>query len=346
MSSESRFTSKTLPRLKRSAQWLPILFKPYIPAYDPFQRWHVRRSAKSLVVVKRWRGLEASSLEAAQLSLLRLLDLQLKTRRSAQLGQHEAAVLLSRTAIDACITGLFCLFVPNAITRLQADNSRSGLNMMQFLKDAGAVSEGVMDAATEAFGEPKRLANPETLLTQIGEHGGPSGARQLYDRAYRPLSSFFVHGTGLALLRHVDRNDRIREKASFPWAKRSAAHTSDACLGLLAALLAGPDHADYRMFNEYADWHWSRVAAVFFAVGGKGVAQRIRPGHVAEGLKSFIQLVDYLDSPQVWEDSLEVKRESIREGFVGMFDVIGVDHDGRIVDAFVEMIVESFSTPQ
>jgi hypothetical protein len=216
--------------------------------------------------------------------------------------------------------------------------------MMQFLKDAGAVSEGVMNAATEAFGEPKRLATPDSLLTQIGEYGGPPGARQLYDRAYRPLSSFFVHGTGLALLRHVDRHDRLRKKASFPWAKRSAAHTSDACLGLLAALLAGPDHAVYRMFNRYADWHWSRVAPVFVAVGGKGTIQRIRPGHVRAGLKRFIQLVDYLDSPKVWEDPLEVKRKTIREGFVGMFDVMEENHDERIIDAFVDMVVESYST--
>ncbi|MGA2037615.1 MAG: hypothetical protein ABSH04_08550, partial [Acidimicrobiales bacterium] len=285
-----------------------------------------------------WSGLDATSRQAAELALLRLLDLEDQTRHSSRLHQYEGAALLARTAIDACITGMLCLYVPDAISRLNADNAQSLKNMMAYLADIGVLSEQAISVAVGLIGIPHRLESLDKLLEEVQKVGSPIGASQLYKRVYRPTSSFFAHGSGLAILRHVDRNDQIRDKPSYPWAKRSPAHTSDACVGLLAALLAGPEHPDFKLFSEFADWHCSRVAPVVMAIGGKGILQTVHVSRVPAAIGALRNLVKYFDSELAIRDSLDTRHERVREDLVIVFSVFGNDHDSDLVDSFVEIL--------
>jgi hypothetical protein len=177
-------------RIRNALPLIGGLIRPYVPAYDLTRRRQVRQSTRELVQLTRWPGLDATSQEAAQLALLRLLDLQRQIRRSSKLRQSEGAALLARTAIDTCITGMFCLHVPEAISRLKADNSKSASNMMRFLLATGAVSELASNAAKGVFGNPRRLETPTVLLKEIEEAGGPTSAGQLYDRVINRCRSF------------------------------------------------------------------------------------------------------------------------------------------------------------
>jgi hypothetical protein len=62
-------------------------------------------------------------------------------------------------------------------------------------------------------------------------------AMDLYQRISVPTSAFVVHSGGIALLRHVGPDHRLRRRPSFPWSRRSAVHAADATLGILLYLV-------------------------------------------------------------------------------------------------------------
>ena len=318
---------------------MQALLRPYLPVYDPIRRHRVHRAARILINLKAWPGLEATSHDAAQLALLRLIDLEKQTRRSSRLHQHESAVLLARTSIDTCITGMFCLFVPDAIKRMRADNARSFGNMTAYLVNLGALSEQANADAVSLVGSPHRIEALDKLLEEIQSAGGPSGGKQLYERVYRPVSTLFAHGGGLAILRHVDANDRLLRKPEFPWAKRSPAHVSDACVGLLATLLSEPEQPDRKLFNAFADWHWSHVAPVVVSVGVKGMLRTMHPARIPSSIRALQELAAYVRSGIANQDSIDARRARIRQGLDIVFSAFGGDHSSSLVDAFVEMIM-------
>lgn len=55
---------------------------------------------------------------------------------------------------------------------------------------------------------------------------------------YVPLSEFFVHASGVSLLRHVGAKGEILGEPVYPWARRCAVRTADGCTALLAAAIA------------------------------------------------------------------------------------------------------------
>jgi hypothetical protein len=77
----------------------------FLPVPDPVARHRVRRAAWRLVTFSSWPDMAATSADAAQLAMLRALDLQKKTRRSAMLRQGEAATMLARSSVEALFSG-------------------------------------------------------------------------------------------------------------------------------------------------------------------------------------------------------------------------------------------------
>jgi hypothetical protein len=104
--------------------------------------------------------------------------------------------------------------------------------------------------------------------------------------------------------------------------------------------MAGSEHPKYALFSKFADWHWSRVAPVFIAVGGKGVLQRLDFHHLPGAITAVQRLAQYLESEQASLDSLETRRERIRPHFKIVFDVLGGGSETEVVDAFVEMVAK------
>jgi len=91
----------------------------------------MHRAAHMLVGSEPWPGNDATSIQIAQLAMLRLLWLQRATRRAAWLRQCEAAALLARAAVETCISSLYWLQTEDATARLTGDNAKSLQKMLK-----------------------------------------------------------------------------------------------------------------------------------------------------------------------------------------------------------------------
>lgn len=102
-----------------------------LPCPDLASRCGMRRAARRLITLRIWRGKQATSADAAQLAMLRLLYLQCETRRAVRGRHREASVMLARACVETLLVGLYCLRDADAIERL----------------DGGAL-KGIADALT------------------------------------------------------------------------------------------------------------------------------------------------------------------------------------------------------
>jgi hypothetical protein len=199
-----------------------------------------------------------TAVDIAKLSLLRVLWLQKEVRRVSRHGNGDAAALLVRASIDATITGLYCLSGSDASERF---TGATGKAVGKLLGDIGHDSLGfdLLDALTAEFGNGK-VPVTAAMVDIIIRAGGPTGTRELYDRYYWPLSSFYVHTSPTSLLRHVHpRAHTSRIRPYQLWGKRSAVYTADTMVAVLAGAIAGQDHPDRVLFDTYGEAHWSVV---------------------------------------------------------------------------------------
>lgn len=122
-----------------------------LPVPDLPSRHKVRRAARGLGRgCSPWPGMEASGADAARLALLRLLYLQKATRRAVRTRQDEAATMLARVAIETYIAGLYCLYEPGAVARLQNGGLKMLRPMLEFLREDGGILSGVPRDVLEA----------------------------------------------------------------------------------------------------------------------------------------------------------------------------------------------------
>ena len=114
---------------------------------------------------------------------------------------------------------------------------------------------GMLDQVFAQIGSG-RLPTVVGMIEQIKVNGGNTEIGSLYTRLYDPLSTLYIHSGSLGLLRHVHtKTQRTRERPYSAWSIRSAIHTADGMVGLLACTIAGKDHADFALFSEYKTAH-------------------------------------------------------------------------------------------
>lgn len=102
-----------------------------LPYPDPVRRRRMRKLARDLVNCEPWPGNDATSLQIAQLAMLRLLWLERMTRRAATLQQRDATALLARSAVETCISSMYWLQTEDATSRLTGDNAKSLRKMLK-----------------------------------------------------------------------------------------------------------------------------------------------------------------------------------------------------------------------
>jgi hypothetical protein len=127
--------------LREVAKLIWAAVRGLLPYPDLRRRISTRRSAFNLITCKRWPGDDATGDDAAQLALLRLLWLQRLVRRAGRARRDEEAALLARSAVDACIIGLYCLHSGTAVAALPAANNRAARRIAGYLTDFGLMSE-------------------------------------------------------------------------------------------------------------------------------------------------------------------------------------------------------------
>jgi len=248
-----------------------------LPYPDPWYRWRMRRAARALVTCSPWPDEEASSTDIARLALLRLLNLQRETHRSARIGILEGTMLLARASVDTCISALYWLDQEDAGSHLTKGNAKSAKQMLKVVMDLLKMPDTALDEAIHLIGEPTDLPRLRLMAERAASRADVPLTKVLYEQIYVPLSVLHEHTTGVALLRHVGQDNRLLNTPEPWWTRRRALHTVDTCTGYLAFVLAERASKDSRVFGAYARAHAARMLAPVVTMFVRYARRAFRP---------------------------------------------------------------------
>lgn len=286
-----------------------------------------------------WPEEHAEGREIAQLALLRLLWLQREAHRATRAGLSEAVALLARSAIETCITGLYCLIADEAPAKLTAQNAYQFRAMLRYLPEE-FIPESIREPIVASVGTPDQGPNIFAMAQAVDRADQSNTATMLYRAYYAPLSTLYAHGGGIALLRHVGRGGRATERPAKPWFHRSALHIIDSSVALLASH-AARGAGDATAFDAYYEAHRGRTITPLFAVGGRNFTKAIRLPALPASLRAARHLKAYLASDVATTDpptEVDAKvRDLVAQCFACLRQPAGGD---QLVEAFTEMVVE------
>jgi hypothetical protein len=333
--------------LRQITKLIWAVVRGVLPYPDLQRRIRMRRAGFSLVTCKRWPGDNATGEEAAQLALLRLLWLQRLIRHAVRARRSEEAALLGRSAVDACIVGLYCLHSGTAVADLSAANNSAARRVALYVTDIGLMSEPAIDAAVQTLGEQGRDPNLKQWAEWLKREKGLWIAPRLYTAYYVPLSHFFAHTNAFTLTRHVRPDGRLRHRPAFPWARRSAVRLADGCAGLMAAAIAEKAGSPSAAFlTKYAGDHLERGLVPVFTLAARGWRRSVKWREVPAALMAIYAVRRYLDGSG--RNDTPAKQEArVREGFTTAFGALGVDHDETFrvaIDQLVTLVLEEVNS--
>jgi len=274
----------------RSCRFIWRLIRFNVAAFDPFRRRRVRAAAKRLIPAKAWASNDATAEEIARVALLRVLFLQRETRRAARHAEREAAAMLARASIETTISGLFCIHVPGAEKLFNGEVAKRARRLLAGITE-GAEMASMFDQALAQIGSGT-LPTVTGMVQQIMANGGGAGIGSLHTNFYDQVSTLYVHGGPLGLLRHVHpKTQRTRERPYPAWNTRSAVHIADGTVGLLARTIVGKDHADFALFAEYETAHLRVAWAPFESIARGLMATLVDLRHVPAMIRLVRRLV-------------------------------------------------------
>jgi hypothetical protein len=342
-----------MPSEKRSAkvqllrgiwrQARPLLLG-VLPVLDLLSRYRVRKLAVSLVECDPWPGMVATGEDAAQLAILRLRWLQHDTRRAVRSRQAEAAIMLARASVETLITGLYCLHQQDAIAKLQAENLRNLPLLLKFLTEAGVIPASVLDECIQrlGYGKPARGPSVEAMAMVVDRSLDVRAAVDLYDRFYRPSSTFTMHGGGLSLLRHVRSDDRLTRRPSRTWARRSPTRIADACLGALTATMARRAGRPSQLADRYTTRHFDRAVTPLIVMSSSAIGKLLTPRQILTTIVTVRGVFKYARSGQdVANPTVRVGR--IRAGMEALLLGGVPDLPEGALDPFLDYVSEKIA---
>jgi hypothetical protein len=334
-----------------------ILVLSALPVPDLPGRLKVRRAARALARgCDPWPGMAASGDAAARLALHRLLYLQRATHRAVRSRQDEAATMLARVMIETYITGMYCLYEPGAVAKLQNGQLKMLRPMLEFLREDGGILSGVphgvldecirrLDAGTPADG-PK----VGVMAGKVDAATRSTIAISLYNRFYRPTSNLAIHAGAAALLRHVRADGKTTRKPSRIWGRRAPARIADACLGGLTAFLADREGTAWqrtaRYAATYADRHHERAIPPITVISLSGLSRGLRLSQapqIAQAIARLREFGQYVQSGHDAEDP-PVRATRIRSELQYLLAVPGLDVPPGSLDPFIDYLAEKIVT--
>ena len=321
-----------------------------LPAADVLRRRRVRADARKLVVLERWpEDADTTGADVAQVALLRVLYLQRETRKAARAGLNEATAVCARLALEAALQGIYYLHQPNSVSSLKAANVKAAEALSKYLVDDGFIPQELVDIALTSLGTPGGAGNLFDMAQYIDKVRPDIKAVSLYRRYYVSSSTFFVHTNAASMLRHVDADDQLTGKPSFPWRRQSALRISDGSVGLLAAELARHSGVPAEQFDVYAQSHIARaftpMAVAVIAGFRRSVSLRAVPGMV----RSIRQTRAYVQSGEAAGDQPEVREAKVRAAFeenLGKMVTMPPDVRDPALDFFTERVFTAVDQQQ
>jgi hypothetical protein len=319
-----------------------------LPYPDVLRRVRVRRAAFRLVTSQPWPGDDATGEDAAQLALLRILSLQRDTRRAVRSRRHEAAALQARVALETYILGVFCLHAEDGVSKLVAADNRALRKLLAYLADNDLVSLAAINDSADAVGRPGPDFNARAAAQWLATERSMGLPLSLYERYYVPLSHFYAHPSGFALMRHVGPGGKLRRRPARAWARRSPARLADACAGFMAAAVAEEIGSDGGRFAKYAEAHIDRTLTPAGSVAGRGLREAVDWRKLPETLRIIAELRRYTHGPAV-DDDPDEREARIRSGFEKAFGLLRLDLPDAAfqspIDLFVSKVLSSFEEP-
>jgi hypothetical protein len=326
-----------------------ILVLSALPVPDLPARRRVRRGARDLARgCDPWPGMEASGTDVARLALHRLLYLQQATRKAVRSHQDEAATMLARVAIETYITGLYCLYEPGAVSKLQSGQLKMLRPMLEFLREDGGILSGVprdvldecirrLDAGTPADG-PKVW----DMAEKVDAVTGSTIAISLYDRFYRPASNFAVHAGAASLLRHVRGDGRTARRPSRIWGRRAPARIADTCLGGFTAFLSAREGGSWQHTARYADRHHVRAIPPVAAISLGGIGRSLRLSQARQAAQAIVRVREFGQYVQSGRDGGDpaARTARIRAELQDLLTIPGLDVPPGSLDPFVDYLAE------
>jgi hypothetical protein len=268
-----------------------------LPYPDLVARWRVRRRAAKLITLDQWPGEGATGMDAAQLSLLRMLWLQRLTRSAVGERRFDDAALLARAGLETCIVGLYCLHSGVPIAHLSAAGSDQPGRPVSYLSDTYLGSASAIDGAVDALSDLGPDLSIRDLALWLEREQELIVAARLYRTYYVPLSHLFAQSYGFALMRHVHPDGTLNHKPSFPWTGPSAARLADACTGLLAANIADQSGAEPGRYLVYATAHLDRLMTPAMAFTVKGALRSVSLADAPRTLRAVLGTQRRASSP-------------------------------------------------
>ncbi|MEU4483200.1 DUF5677 domain-containing protein [Micromonospora sp. NPDC023966] len=292
-----------------------------LPYPDLVRRWRVRKAARRLATREPWPTDDATTAtDVARLALLRLLWLQKQTRRAVRGRHREAAALLGRSSLEACILALYCLHSPDVVARLKTEHLRASSKLLAFLDRAEVVPHEVIKEALSALGSPATgVPTIPQMAERIDTETSGSAVSELYERLYVPASTYFVHPNPASLLRHVNPDQTLTERPSDPWTRRSPVRLADACVGLVAGAIAHTDGVPNELFVAYAEAHHARTMTPMVVMTAKGLTRSRRMSQLLDAVRDALDLRRYLAGPAN-NDPREVREARVRAMYAKVVD--------------------------
>jgi len=304
----------------------------------------MRKEAIDLVTLQTWQGMEASSAHAAQLALLRVLWLQRQTHRAVRGRHRDASAMLARASVEALLLGLYCLRVPDAITKLHADNLKSLIDGLAYLEETDIAPAQVIRDCVARIGQPSRMyLSVWDMVKAIDAANGNTAARSIYRGLYIPLSNFTVHANGGTLLRHVRPNGNLRRRPSRSCARRTPARVADAVIGLLAADIAQRAGAPHEELLAYANRHIERALMPMVVMALGGVNGPPRPHRIREVISVVTETYSYLWTGPAAGDSIQTRAAFVRRRFARIVDFEDSDIPTDAFDPFIDYVADQLA---
>lgn len=254
-------------------------------------------------------------------------------------------MLFARLAVETCMYGMYWLGGHEDIEQIRRYNAKSAQRLLRYLVTGGVFPAGLIEDVVTQIGAPAVAPDVRKMAETVANSTEDTVATDLYDRLYVPLSTFSVHATGDALLRHVRAASRLSDKPSRVWTMRSAMHTVDACVGILATAIAKHGQRSAEPFARYANAHMSRTTAPLAVVGFDNGLRGLRWSKVPRAVRALLKLRRYLGSDAARRDTLAERETHAKRGFTECLQVLGDRSDRSyfepIVNQFAEMLARS-----
>ena len=337
--------------LKRTWPIARVAITGFVPCPDLPARRRMRREALSLVSLRTWPGMSATSEDVAQLAMLRLLHLQKKVHRLVLLRQREASVMMARSGVETLLLGLYCMRVPGAVGRLHAGNVKALGDTLAYLEETGIAPASVIRECARALGEPARShLSPWDMVQAIDDANDNTAARSIYRRLYLSLSHFTVHASGGTLLRHVSKRGDLRRRPARAWTRRSPARVIDAAAGTLAADLARHAGRPDARLVRYAAKHEARTIMPIVVMAFNGTAgsssNAFSRRRIIEAARIIKEVYAYLWTGPAAADPVPVRKAFVRERFAAIVSSDDPEIPSAALAPLIEHVAATLAQPQ